>query len=87
VERYETTDTPHSSIGFFAGLNLRIREYLASHSDWTHEDFLVVARKLVELEIKASPELAGPPVSEIEIDERGTLRWITRGACENRETD
>jgi hypothetical protein len=87
VERYETSDRVDSSLGFFAGLNLHIREYVGSHREWVNEDFLTAARKFVEMEIMANPELAGPPVSEIEIDGQGTVRWISRGACDTREPD
>jgi hypothetical protein len=39
------------------------------------------------MEIEANPDVAGPPISELEIDDRGTVHWISRGACDAREGD
>jgi hypothetical protein len=37
------------------------------------------------MEFKANPYLAGAPISELEIDERGSVQWISRGACDTRQ--
>jgi hypothetical protein len=87
TERYESTATANSSIGYFAGLNRHIREHVNSHDQWERIGYLAAAREFVETEIKANPDLAGPPISELEIDDRGKVRWISRGACDTREAD
>jgi hypothetical protein len=87
TERYESSDTPDSSIGYIAGLNRRIREEVKSHSQWERSGYTEAARRFVEIEINANPDLAGPPISELEVDNLGTVHWISRGACDNREAD
>lgn len=87
LERHEASEGTPSSIGFFAGLNLEIRKYVETHGNWAREEYLSIARKFVEMEIHANPDLAGPPISEIEIDDRGAVHWISGGACVVRETD
>lgn len=87
TERYESTDTANSSIGYIAGLNRHIREHVNSHGQWDRLGYLAAAHEFVEMEIKANPDLAAPPISEVEIDDRGKVHWIFRGACDARETD
>jgi hypothetical protein len=87
TERYESTDAAGSPIGYFAGLNRHIREHVLSNGEWQHMGYPAAARQFVEMEIKANPDLAGPPISELEIDGRGTVRWISRGACAASEAD
>jgi hypothetical protein len=86
-ERYESTDTAKSSIGYFAGLNRHIREHVSSHGQWERLGYPAAARQFVEMEISANPDLAGPPISELEMDARGTVQWISRGACDTAEAD
>jgi hypothetical protein len=87
TERYESADTTNSSIGYFAGLNRRIRVRVDPRKQWESLGYPAVARQFVEMEIEANPDLAGPPISELEIDNRGTVHWISRGACDAREAD
>jgi hypothetical protein len=87
TERYESSDRPNSSIGYFVGLNGRIREGAKPFGQWERLGYAEAARRFVEMEISANPDLAGPPISELEIDERGTVHWIARGACDTRESD
>jgi hypothetical protein len=87
TERYESSDTPNSSIGYFVGLNGRIRERVKPFSQWERLGYAEAARQFVEMEISANPELAGLPISELEIDGHGTVHWISRGACDMRESD
>ena len=87
TERYESWDTPNSSIGYFAGLNRHIREQVKPRSQWERLGYPEAARQFVEMEINANPDLAGPPISELEIDERGMVHWISRGACDTRGAD
>ena len=87
LERHEASEGTASSMGFFAGLNLEIRKYVETHGNWAREEYLSIARKFVEMEIQANPDLAGPPISEIEIDDRGVVHWISGGACVVRDTD
>jgi hypothetical protein len=87
TERYESADIASSSIGYFAGLNRRIQERVGSRKQWESLGYPAVARQFVEMEIEANPDLAGPPISELEIDNRGTVHWISRGACDAREAD
>jgi len=87
TERYESADAAKSSIGYFVGLNRHIREHVSSHGQWERLGYPAAARQFVEMEIRANPDLAGPPISELEIDSRGTLHWISRGACDVTDTD
>jgi len=88
AERYESTDGANSSIGYFAGLNRVIREHVKSHDQWERIGYVAVARQFVEMEIQENPDLAGPPITELEIDDRGRVHWISKGACDDaREAD
>jgi hypothetical protein len=87
TERYESSDTPNSSIGYFVGLNSHIRERVKPFIQWERLGYAEAARRFVEMEIEANPDLVGPPISELEIDDRGRVHWISRGACEVREAD
>jgi hypothetical protein len=87
TERYESSDTPNSSLGYFVGLNGHIRERVKPFSQWERLGYAEAARRFVEMEISANPDLAGPPISELEIDDHGTVHWISRGACDTRESD
>lgn len=87
TERYQSTDTADSPIGYLAGLNRHIQEYVNSHRQWGRLGYRELARQFVEMEIRANPDLAGPPISEVEINSRGTVRWISRGACDASEAD
>jgi hypothetical protein len=81
VERLETTAPAYGRTGFFLGLNGHIRAYLKAHPDWEKEDYAKLARQFVEMEIAAHPDLAGPPISEFELDGDGKARWLATGAC------
>lgn len=85
VERYESSDAPGSPIGYFAGLNRDIQQEVEHDSQWVSQGYLEAARRFVEKQISANPDLASPPISELEIDSRGMVHWISRGACETRE--
>jgi hypothetical protein len=41
----------------------------------------------MELEIEAHPDLAGLPVSALEIDNKGVVVWLEKGACDARQSD
>jgi hypothetical protein len=60
-ERHETTTKNDSSIGYFAGRNFHIIEYVAAHPEWERQDYRIAARQFVELEINASPSWQGRP--------------------------
>jgi hypothetical protein len=79
IERYV------ESTGYFMGLNDHILEYLNTNPKANKTADLTLARQLVELEMKNHPTLAGPPVSEVVLDEKGSVHWISRGACVKKE--
>ena len=85
VERYESPDITNTPAGYFMGLNDHIKEYVSSHEGWQGMGYSRAAHQFVEMEIDAHPGLAGRPISEIEIDNRGKVRWLTRGACVPRK--
>lgn len=87
VERFESTAPSYSRTGFFLGLNGHIRAYVKSHPNWENEDFTKVAYQFVEMEIAAHPNLAGPPVSELEVDKDGRVHWLAQGACALSQAD
>jgi hypothetical protein len=87
MERYESSDASGSPIGYFAGLNRDIQQEVEHDSQWVRQGYREAARRFVEKQISANPDLAGPPISELEIDSRGAVHWISRGACESREAD
>ena len=87
IERYESLDAPSSPIGYFSGLNDHIKAYVQSHDGWKSTGYRRAARQFVEMEIKAHPNLAGPPISEVEIDGKGRVNWLSQGACGKRRPD
>lgn len=87
VERFESTAPSYERIGYFVGLNGHIRSYIKSHPGWTTEDYAKLAPRFVELEIEAHPDLAGLPVSALEIDKKGVVVWLAKGACDARQSD
>lgn len=44
-----------------------------------------LAHQFLEMEIEAHPDLAGPPISELQINENGDVHWLDKGACDSRE--
>ena len=87
IERFESTAPSYARIGYFIGLNGHIRAYIKSHPDWGKEDYNELAPKFVELEIEAHPDLAGLPVSALQIDNKGDVVWLDKGACDARQSD
>jgi hypothetical protein len=87
VERLESTAPSYARIGYFAGLNGHIRSYIKSHPDWAKEEYAKLAPRFVELEIAAHPDLAGLPVSALQIDNKGDVVWLAKGACNARQSD
>jgi hypothetical protein len=87
IERFESTAPFYPRIGYFIGLNGHIRAYIKSHPDWEKEDYTKLAPRFVELEIEAHPDLAGLPVSALQIDNKGDVVWLDKGACDARQSD
>jgi hypothetical protein len=87
IERFESTAPSYTRIGYFIGLNGHIRAYIKSHPDWGKEDYTRLAQRVVELEIEAHPDLAGLPVSALQIDNKGDVVWLDKGACDARQSD
>jgi hypothetical protein len=87
VERFESTAPSYRRLGYFLGLNGHIQSYLKSHPDWAKNDYAKLAPRFVELEIAAHPDLAGLPVSALQIDNRGEIVWLAKGACDARQSD
>jgi hypothetical protein len=87
VERFESTAPSYGRIGYFIGLNGHIRSYIESHPDWAKADYAKLAPRFVELEIEAHPDLAGLPVSALQIDNKGDVIWLAQGACDARQAD
>lgn len=85
VERFESVAPSYARAGYFLGLNGHIRAHVKSHPDWSKEDYVKLAHQFVEMEIEAHQDLAGPPISELEIDENGDVHWLDKGACDSRE--
>lgn len=87
VERRDAGGGRSSPVGFVVGQSLQIKQYLDAHHRWVEGDYRTAARQFVELEIEANPDFVGFPISEVEIDSRGSVRWISRGACAASEAD
>jgi hypothetical protein len=87
VERSESTAPSYSRVGYFLGLNGHIRAHVKSHPDWAKGDYVKLAHRFVEMEVEAHPDLAGPPISELEIDEEGHVHWLDKGACDSGESN
>ena len=85
VERHESTAPTYARIGYFLGLNGHIRAYVKAHPNWVSEGYVRQARRFVEMEIETHPDLVGPPISELEIDEGGQVHWLDKGACSPRK--
>lgn len=86
AERFESTAPSYARTGYFLGLNGHIRAHIKSHADWTKEDHLKLAHRFVEMEVEAHPDLAGLPISELQIDREGHVDWLERGACDGGES-
>jgi hypothetical protein len=87
VERFDSMTPSYARMGYFLGLNGHIRSYIKAHPDWTKEDYAELAPRFVELEIAAHPDLAGLPVSALQIDKKGTVVWLAKGVCDARQAD
>jgi hypothetical protein len=87
IERYESSDTSGSSVGYFAGLNREIRDQVESYSQWAQIGYPEAARRFVEKEISEYPDLVGAPISVLEIDGCGKVHWILKGACNTQEQE
>jgi hypothetical protein len=87
VERSESTAPSYARVGYFLGLNGHIRAHVKSHPDWAKGDYVKLAHRFVEMEVEAHPDLAGPPISELEIDEEGHVHWLDKGACDSGESN
>lgn len=81
VERYDNVGPENSGLGYFLGLNKQIRAYVSSHPNWKKIGYPKAARRFVQMEIQAHPDLASPPISEVEIDGKGSVKWLSLGAC------
>lgn len=81
VERYDNVGPENSGLGYFLGLNKQIRAYVSSHTNWKKIGYPKAARRFVQMEIQAHPDLASPPISEVEIDGKGSVKWLSLGAC------
>jgi len=86
VERSESTAPSYSRVVYFLGLNGHIRAHVKSHPDWAKGDYVKLAHRFVEMEVEAHPDLAGPPISELEIDKEGHVHWLDKGACDSDES-
>ena len=84
VERFESIAPIYSRAGYFIGLNGHIRRYLKAHPGWITQDYAELAPQLVNLEIEAHPDLAGLPISVLQIDNKGEVAWLVKGACNTR---
>jgi hypothetical protein len=87
IERFESTAPSYARIGYFIGLNGHIRAYIKAHPEWGKEDYTKLAPRFVQLEIEAHPDLAGLPVSALQIDNKGDVVWLDKGACDARQSD
>jgi hypothetical protein len=83
AERFESTAPRYSQLGYFIGLNGHIRRYVKAHPEWITGDYVKLARQFVEMEVEAHPDLAGPPISELQIDKDGHVNWLDKGACDS----
>jgi hypothetical protein len=61
----------------YMGKQNAIKAYYASHDVWKM-DPVVLARKLVELEIQDEPSSVGPPIAILRLDSSGAT-WISNG--------
>jgi hypothetical protein len=87
VERSQSTAPSYARVGYFLGLNGHIRAHVKSHPDWAKGDYVKLAHQFVEMEMEAHPDLAGPPISELQIDKDGHIHWLDKGACDSSESD
>jgi hypothetical protein len=80
----EAISVPSERIHVFAGVNGHIRAYLRNHPNWEDEGDISVARRLINLEASAHPDLVGLPISIGTIDSSGSFQWIERGKCDTQ---
>ena len=85
-QRLESVSPSYTRAGYFLGLNGHIRSHIKTHPHWANEDYTELAHRFVDLEIKAHPELASPPISELQIEKDGNVHWLDKGACDKGES-
>jgi hypothetical protein len=77
----EAIEVPSERLHLFAGVNGHIRTYIRTHSDWDREGDISAARRLLELEVDAHPDIVGLPASIGTVDSRGRFHWLEPGKC------
>jgi hypothetical protein len=73
-------------MGFVARPNGYIRSCIQQDLDGGEGDCAELALWFAELEIEAQPDLAGLPVSALQIDNKGDVVWLARGAFDARQS-
>jgi len=68
-------------VGFFGGANQAIAAYIKAHKNWQKMDKVAAARKFVQLEIDASPQWVGPPISIVTVNHLDQKKWVDPGVC------
>jgi hypothetical protein len=83
VKTYPLKRTGRQRISHFVlGENDAITDYMKKNTTWYEMgSFSRIAKGLIQIEINAKPDYAGPPVSILSIDNHG-MRWIDPGVCE-----
>jgi hypothetical protein len=87
IERFESTAPSYSRIGYFIGLMAISAPTSNRAQNGEKRDYTKLAPKFVELEIEAHPDLAALPVSALQIDNKGDVVWLDKGACDARQSD
>jgi hypothetical protein len=67
-----------------AGFGKEIGSYTRSHPTWSEVGYVNAARKFMQIEIEAQPEMVKPPTVILEMNGLGETRWIDGGACFSR---
>ena len=69
------------------GQSAAIIDYISADPDWNQEDTVNIVKKFLDMEVRARPDLVGPPVSILEIGqdimspEQAASKWLMAGAC------
>jgi hypothetical protein len=83
VDAATNTPTPYALLG----QNEAIIDYIGTDPEWDQDDSVVVVKKLLDMEVRARPDLVGPPISILEINqdlmspEQSASKWLIEGAC------
>jgi hypothetical protein len=78
----EIDEAVHDDEGLFSGANDHIVTYINTHSAADKKPTTENAKRYVEMEANAHPDIVGGPISIVILDGTGHIRWKQQGTCD-----